>query len=115
MKLLEKTRFYGYNTVSFSDSVIAIFTSVSWITGIACVTAGVMLSIKRHRQAAGLMLFIALIFLSYKIHDLIKWLIIYKIDWLEWTGKYDSYSVLMLTGIVFVIIGHIIYEKISEI
>jgi len=115
MKLMNNSIPFRIGTGSFRVVVLTIFTNVSWITGMTCMTAGIILSIKRHRQATGVLLFIALLFLSYKIHDLIKWLSNNDIELMLLMGKYDWNSVTVVIGIVFVICGHLIYEKYSEI
>ena len=115
LKQLEYSNSYGFDTRSFRDVVLTTFTNVSWITGITCMTAGIILSIKRHRQAAGVMLIMALLFLSSKVYDLFEWLGDNGVESLQWTGKHDWNSVAVFIGIVFVILGHIIYEKYGEI
>ena len=114
-KQLEHSSSYSYGIGSFHVAVLTTLTIVLWMTGITCLTAGIVLSIKRHRQAAGVMLIIALLFLSYKIHRLVEWLGDNGVELLQWTGKYEWISVTVVVVIVFLILGHIIYDKYGEI
>ncbi|MBN1292102.1 MAG: hypothetical protein JXB48_09715 [Candidatus Latescibacteria bacterium] len=115
MKLFQEMEYHNDILVDYSQLVILTSMYVFWILGITCFTAAIMLSIKRYRQVAGLVLFVTLMVLSYKFHDMVEWMIKYKIDFLRWNIRYDEYRVMFLIGLFFVVLGHYIYNKFSEI
>ncbi|MFC1694224.1 hypothetical protein ACFL1R_12040 [Candidatus Latescibacterota bacterium] len=123
-KVPQEPEFFDLSRLSILITAIAKFTSITWILGITCATAGAMLSVSRYRLVLGTGVFISLFSIPVwpkHINPPVLWFLSSRrfpfiyLNIIDTRFTLDAGLSAIIYSLIFVLLGILLYERFAEV